>query len=210
MLPSYQIHESIPYFLSVVYPAQYIGNSFNLSMLNLPEINHLRNFQFYFLSIYTSKLIFISGFGIYRIHRILSNRVISWHFVGHFLVPMFQMSLDLPQLKHLKNVAEKMKNLSPLLSIYASNDGMLILKIDTDSACVSTHFPGLHVHQQNETDEERLSVTVDVKKFLMFLAWDAVHPETVKCSFRRDHMVYLHLNLNDNFKIHYFLPATVL
>ncbi|XP_063987451.1 checkpoint protein HUS1-like isoform X1 [Diachasmimorpha longicaudata] len=125
-------------------------------------------------------------------------------------IPAFHISLDLPQLKHLKNVAEKMKNLSPLLSIFASNDGILILRIETDSACVSTHFPSLDIHQESETGEERIAVTVDIKKFLMFLAWDSVHPETVKCSILRDKLVYLHLNLNDNFKIHYFLPATVL
>ncbi|XP_011304256.1 checkpoint protein HUS1 [Fopius arisanus] len=125
-------------------------------------------------------------------------------------IPTFHISLALPQLKHLKNVAEKMKNLSPMLSLYASNDGMLILKIETESACVSTHFPGLYVYNEIEIEEERISVTVDVKKFIMFLAWESVHPETVKCSIRQDTLVYLHLNLNDNFKIHYFLPATVL
>lgn len=114
----------------------------------------------------------------------------------------------MPQLKYVRNIVERMKNMSPRLTLCADKSGVFVLRIDTDSATVSTHFQDLQVWScSQENEDEKVSATVDIKKFFMFLAWDVVHPEGVKCNILRDRMLNLHLHLSDYLKIHYFIPA---
>lgn len=116
----------------------------------------------------------------------------------------------MPQLKHVKNIVERMKNMSPRLTLSADKSGNFVLEIDTDSATVSTHFQDLQVWSCSQKElNDKVSVTMDIKKFSMFLAWDVVHPDGVKCNILHDKMVNLFLHLGEYLKIHYFIPATV-
>ncbi|XP_076623331.1 hus1-like checkpoint clamp component [Colletes latitarsis] len=123
-------------------------------------------------------------------------------------IPEFDISVDMPQLKYVRSIVERMKNMSPRLTLSADKCGMFVLEIDTDSATVSTHFQDLQVWScsQNE-DVDKVSATVDIKKFHMFLAWDIVHPDVVKCNILQDRMVNLYLQLADYLKIQYFVPS---
>ncbi|OAD59651.1 Checkpoint protein HUS1 [Eufriesea mexicana] len=126
-------------------------------------------------------------------------------------IPEFDISVDMPQLKYIRNIVERMKNMSQWLTLSADNTGTLVLKIDNDSATVSTHFQDLQIwscSQQNR--EDKVSATIDIKKFLMFLAWDIVHPDGVKCNILQDRMINLFLHLADYLKIHYFLPSVAI
>ncbi|XP_076684723.1 hus1-like checkpoint clamp component [Andrena cerasifolii] len=123
-------------------------------------------------------------------------------------IPEFDISVDMPQLKHVRNIVERMKNMSPRLTLCADKSGVFVLRIDTDSATVSTYFQDLQVWScSQENGDEKVSATVDIKKFFMFLAWDVVHPDGVKCNILRDRMLNLYLHLSDYLKIHYFIPA---
>lgn len=114
----------------------------------------------------------------------------------------------MPQLKHVRNIVERMKNMSPRLTLSADKSGLFVLKVDTDSATVSTHFQDLQVWSCSQKDQEdKISATVDIKKFFMFLAWDVVHPDGVKCNILQDRMVNLYLHVSDHLKIHYFIPS---
>ncbi|XP_034940736.1 checkpoint protein HUS1 isoform X2 [Chelonus insularis] len=66
-------------------------------------------------------------------------------------IPNFNISIELPSLKHIRNVVEKMKNMSPYLTIIANNNGLLILRINTDVASVATHFQDLNVPRPDES-----------------------------------------------------------
>ncbi|CAK9829107.1 Checkpoint protein HUS1 [Anthophora retusa] len=123
-------------------------------------------------------------------------------------IPEFDISVNMPQLRYVKGIVDRMKNMSPRITVNADKSGMFVLKIETDSATVSTHFQNLQVWSCSQQDcEDEISATVDIKKFFTFLAWDIVHPECVKCNILQDKMVNLFLQLADYLKIHYFLPA---
>lgn len=114
----------------------------------------------------------------------------------------------MPQLKYIRNIVDRMKNMSQWLTLSADNTGTLVLKIDNDSATVSAHFQELQIWSCSQQDrEDKVSATIDIKKFLMFLAWDIVHPDGVKCNILQDKMINLFLHLADYLKIHYFLPS---
>ncbi|KYN40938.1 Checkpoint protein HUS1, partial [Trachymyrmex septentrionalis] len=120
----------------------------------------------------------------------------------------FQISLEMPQLKYLRHITDRMKNINSQLTMIANKRGTLIIKIDVDLATVSTHFKGLQVYENEEEQEtDDISATVNIKKLSMFLGWDILHPDSVKCNLLKEKMVKLTLNVGDHVKIHYFIPA---
>uniref|UniRef100_A0A2C9L6C6 Checkpoint protein n=2 Tax=Biomphalaria glabrata TaxID=6526 RepID=A0A2C9L6C6_BIOGL len=58
-------------------------------------------------------------------------------------MPKFDVSITMPQLKLMKNVIDKMKNLSNYLSLSANRSGEMKLSVETDMVAVSTHFQNL-------------------------------------------------------------------
>ncbi|XP_066589690.1 checkpoint protein HUS1 [Prorops nasuta] len=122
--------------------------------------------------------------------------------------PEFDISIDMPNLKHIRKIVERMKNMSPHLIVTAEKNGTLILKIDADNASVATHFHRLHVWTSSQNAEiENISATVDVKKFLMLLGWDLVHPQNVKCNIIQNKMVNLLFSLDQHLRIYHFVPV---
>lgn len=119
------------------------------------------------------------------------------------------MSLEIPQLKYLRHVVERMKNMSSQLTIIADSSGTLVLRIDVDYATVSTYFKELQVLEDRRDVEEDgdVSATVSAKKLAMFMGWDILHPDSVKCNILKEKMVKLTLNVGDHVKMHYFVPA---
>jgi hypothetical protein len=56
-----------------------------------------------------------------------------------------QVSIQMPGLRLLRTVAERMKALSSYIVLLANREGTLILKVETPEATVSTHFKNLTV-----------------------------------------------------------------
>ncbi|KYQ49591.1 Checkpoint protein HUS1 [Trachymyrmex zeteki] len=128
--------------------------------------------------------------------------------IPEFDVASFQISLEMPQLKYLRHITDKMKNMSSNLIMIANKHGTLIIKIDVNYATVSTHFKGLQVYENEEEQEtDDIFATINIKKLSMFLGWDALHPNSVKCNLLKEKMVKLTLDVGDHIKIHYFIPA---
>lgn len=100
-----------------------------------------------------------------------------------------------------------MKNMSCQLTIIANKCGTLITKIEVDYATVSTHFKGLQVWENKDEETGDISATVSIKKLAMFLGWDILHPDSVKCNLLQEKMVKLTLDVGDHVKMHYFIPA---
>lgn len=119
----------------------------------------------------------------------------------------FDISVDMPQLRHVRNIVERMRNMDPTLTISADKTGTFVLAVDTDSATVSTHFQNLKVWNCSQQGSQRVSATIDARKFLMFLGWDTVHPDNVKCNILQDRMVNLFLDTANDLKIQYIIPA---
>lgn len=119
---------------------------------------------------------------------------------------MTQITVEMPALRHLRNVLERLKNMSPILTMSIDTNGVLALKVDTDTAVVSVHFPNLTVLECGAEDET-VAASVDIKKFHAFIAWDAVHPTSSRCNILRDRVININLNLESYLQIKYYIPA---
>lgn len=102
-----------------------------------------------------------------------------------------------------------MKTMSSQLTLIADRSGTLVLRVDVDYATVSTYFKELQIWEdrQEEGENNDISATVSIKKLAMFLSWDILHPDNVKCNILREKMVKLTLDVGNHVKMHYFVPA---
>lgn len=108
----------------------------------------------------------------------------------------------MPHLKPLKNIVERMKTMSHGLTVSADRNGRLTLQIKTNMVKLSAHFPNLNVESfavghlttlSGEENEDTVSATVDIKKFLMFISGMQVNNCKTSCSIVHGSMVKLFL-----------------
>ncbi|XP_020295286.1 checkpoint protein HUS1 isoform X2 [Pseudomyrmex gracilis] len=124
-------------------------------------------------------------------------------------IPEFDISVEAPQLKRLRHIVERIKNMSNQITLIANKTGALVIKAEMDLATVSTHFKELQVWESKEEDANDISATVSTKKLAMFLSWDILHPDSVKCNILENKMVKLTLDVGEHVRMHYFIPAIV-
>ncbi|KAG8442700.1 hypothetical protein GDO86_011481 [Hymenochirus boettgeri] len=132
-------------------------------------------------------------------------------------VPDFDVSIYLPALKTMKNVVERMKNLSNFIVIEANRNGEINMKIETDLVSVSTHFKDLGNPPwisedicQNACEERDVNsmaeARIDIRKLLQFLAGQQVNPSKAICNIVNKRMVHFIL-LHEDVSLQYFIPA---
>lgn len=131
-------------------------------------------------------------------------------------MPDFDVSIYLPPLKTMKNVVDRMKNLSNFLEIEANLNGEMNLKIETDLVSVTTHFKdlgnppwgedGSQERSQSRDPEEMAHTRVDVRKLQQFLMGQQVNPSKAMCNIVHKRIVHLIL-LHEDVSLQYFIPA---
>lgn len=140
-----------------------------------------------------------------------------WHEFKEPNVPDFDVSIYLPPLKTMKNVIDRMKNLSNFLVLEANMSGEMNLKIDTDLVSVSTHFKDLgnpawgdDVSQsgpsQTRDPDAMARARVDIRKLQQFLTGQQVNPSRAMCNIVHHSVVHLIL-LHEDVSLQYFIPA---
>lgn len=103
----------------------------------------------------------------------------------------------MPQLRLMKSIVERMKNLANMATLHITSEGALKLTVETDTVSVSSHFDGLHVEKQSNclieffmidsltlfsnTEEEQASVTIELKRLSNFLSNEQLSPQRVVC-----------------------------
>uniref|UniRef100_A0A8C9XCM7 Checkpoint protein n=1 Tax=Sander lucioperca TaxID=283035 RepID=A0A8C9XCM7_SANLU len=109
-------------------------------------------------------------------------------------MPDFDVSIYLPPLKTLKNIVDRMKNLSNFLVIEANLSGEMNLKIETDLVSVTTHFKDLGNPpwgddasqdggpSQSRDPEAMAQARVDIRKLQQFLMGQQVNPSKAMCN----------------------------
>ncbi|EZA54157.1 checkpoint protein HUS1 isoform X2 [Ooceraea biroi] len=123
-------------------------------------------------------------------------------------IPEFDLSLEIPHLKYLRHIVDRMKNMSSQVIVIANKCGALVLKIEVDHASVSSHFKGLQVWEsRQEQNNDDIFATVGIKKLAMFFGWDILNPQNVRCNILQEKMVKLTLDIGDHVTLHYFIPA---
>ncbi|KAF7642367.1 hypothetical protein LDENG_00259220 [Lucifuga dentata] len=141
-----------------------------------------------------------------------------WHEFKEPSMPDFDVSIYLPPLKTMKNVVDRMKNLSNFLVMEANLSGEMNLKIDTDLVSVSTHFKELGNPAWGDDasqdggvspsrDAESMSqVRVDIRKLQQFLMGQQVNPSKAMCNIVHQRILHLIL-LHEDVSLQYFIPA---
>ncbi|XP_020784657.2 checkpoint protein HUS1 isoform X3 [Boleophthalmus pectinirostris] len=134
-----------------------------------------------------------------------------WHEFKEPHMPDFDVSIYLPPLKTLKNVVDRMKNLSQFLVLEANMSGEMNLKIETDLVSVTTHFKDLgnppwgdDVSQRDR--EVMAQVRLDVRRLQQFLTGQQVHPTKALCNLVHHRLVHLIL-LHEDVSLQYFIPT---
>ncbi|CAI9727833.1 HUS1-like [Octopus vulgaris] len=132
-------------------------------------------------------------------------------------VPDFDVSINMPALKLLRNVVDKMKSISNFVIVSANCDGKMKLMVETDVASVCTYFRDLTnpkwkdknsdlIQSSSKDPSEFSEVRVDLRKFAQFLNGLQLNPSRVICNFSEDQMIHI-LLLHDDVTLQYFMPA---
>ncbi|XP_063230793.1 checkpoint protein HUS1 isoform X2 [Bacillus rossius redtenbacheri] len=83
----------------------------------------------------------------------------QWRLFVQPEMPRFNVKIELPNLKLLRSVVERMKTLNTRVTIIASDNGELVFKVETMMADMATHFKNLSVldkEAKEECDRERI------------------------------------------------------
>ncbi|XP_028289841.1 checkpoint protein HUS1 isoform X2 [Gouania willdenowi] len=132
-----------------------------------------------------------------------------WHELKEPSVPDFHVSIYLPPLKTMKNVVDRMKNLSNFL---ANLNGEMNLKIETDLVSVTTHFkdlgnPPWGGGSEGGADPEGMAeARVDIRRLQQFLMGQQVTPTKAMCNIVHQRILHL-VVLHDDASLQYFIPA---
>uniref|UniRef100_H2YEP2 Checkpoint protein n=1 Tax=Ciona savignyi TaxID=51511 RepID=H2YEP2_CIOSA len=133
------------------------------------------------------------------------------------MMPEFHVSLCMPPLKTIKNIAERLKNLSTYLTISGNQDGDFALRVETDLVTATTRFRDLEIPPFDPDmdsqapsklwqPEEMASARIDVRKFLQFLAGQQINPYKVICNIVHQTAVHFFL-VHDDISLQYFIPV---
>ncbi|KYB26297.1 Checkpoint protein HUS1-like Protein [Tribolium castaneum] len=129
----------------------------------------------------------------------------------------FHVSIEMPNLKTIKTIVERMRNMSHSLTVAATKDGRLTFQIKTNIVTLSSHFPGLGVESfaigqleltssdSQEEDQQKVSSIVDIKKFLMFLSGMQLNSCRTVCSIVHGKMVKLFMEQPGALSLQIFL-----
>ncbi|KAK3751846.1 hypothetical protein QZH41_009664 [Actinostola sp. cb2023] len=128
-------------------------------------------------------------------------------------MPDFDVSIFMPQMKTVRNVVERMKNLSNYMTISANLKGSMTLGVETDLVTVATHFQHLdnpvlegEDNSQTQDKEEMAQARVEIKKILTFLQSQQVSPDRVICNIVDSRAVQFFL-IHDDLSLQYIIPA---
>nr|CAG4650706.1 EOG090X0TJE [Sida crystallina] len=117
--------------------------------------------------------------------------------------PNANISVHLPQLRLMKYIVERMKNLANMATFHVTAQGSLTLTVETDTVSVTSHFDDLHV--EKNTDDES-SVTIELKRLSNFLTNEQLNPNRVICDVVSSKMVHFNF-LSDSYRLQFFLPG---
>lgn len=145
-----------------------------------------------------------------------------WSDYGEPEMPNFDVSITMPTLKMLKNVVDKMKNISNFVNLSANQNGEMKLSVETDMVAVNTHFKDLYNPQwrngkvdagngQRTRSSQRdaaefAEARIDIRRFAQFLSSQQVNPNRVICNIVDKRVVHFFL-MHDDVSLQYFMPV---
>ncbi|KAJ1528820.1 hypothetical protein ONE63_007197 [Megalurothrips usitatus] len=121
-------------------------------------------------------------------------------------LPRFDVGIEVPSLKLLRGVVDRMKALQPYIVMAASPSGSMSLKVNTDTANIAMHFRDLKIvttsgretaNGDEDGDEEMFSVRLNAKKLSSVLTCELINPRKVVCHILDDQMLHMVLEHED-------------
>lgn len=85
----------------------------------------------------------------------------------------FQISIQLPSIKSLRSLCEKMKNIAPTVTACVSSHGDLSFVLETESAMISSRYTNLlletnsKIQRNNYVDHVEISIIIGSKQLAM-------------------------------------------
>ncbi|TDH70727.1 hypothetical protein CCR75_004223 [Bremia lactucae] len=141
--------------------------------------------------------------------------VLSMSLVEHYKepsVPAPQMAIEMPPLRAMRSIVDRLKVMHKTMTVEASKSGTLVLRIDTNTLTLQTLFAHLRYRddliEDDEEDEEEKnrrqqqrssSVTVDSKVLSQAILVDGQSTRSVLCCISENQAMVLHSILIDSF-----------
>lgn len=128
------------------------------------------------------------------------------------LLPNYDIKISIPQLKIIKNIVERLKNISGFMVISAKRNGELKFSVDTDEVIVTTHFKNMDVegdivrNESEDEEDDEIEARIDIQKLVTFLHVQQFNPTKAICALVHGQAVHMFLQCSD-VMFQYFLPA---
>jgi len=126
-------------------------------------------------------------------------------------MPEFDVSIYLPPLRILRTVVERIKNLDNHVTVSASWEGNMTLRVNSELVNTTTYFNDLDVPQllnglAPSNKSSTAEVTVEIKKLSIFLSGQTLGSCRAICNIVSGRALQLFL-IQDDVQLQYFLPA---
>ncbi|KAK9499938.1 hypothetical protein O3M35_002873 [Rhynocoris fuscipes] len=116
----------------------------------------------------------------------------------------YSATIEIGNLKKVRNVIERLKKLCPYIKLGTSQDGFLCMAAESQAFNCITIFKNAPLTAQIETDEE-ICARIDAKKLHQLLCCELLNSKKTLLHF---HNKTIHFNLNcDHFFIHFHLAS---
>lgn len=139
---------------------------------------------------------------------------VEWDLYSLPTVPSCKLVLNVPSMRLLRGLIDKMKNLSPTITLYLTSAGEINLVCETEQATLTTRYKNLEPKVINPTTTQdkasetvEASCSVDCKKCSLFFSSLQVPTGELFCGIDDDRLIHMEVNVRQGVAIHSILPA---
>lgn len=120
-------------------------------------------------------------------------------------------TIALPSLRSARNLMDKIKNLSPTVTVYCNNLDSLSFVCETDMVTVASHYRNLSVTlsdgSKSNGAEDEVACRVSAKQFAMFLSSNQMLGGRTSCSIGQDQLIKVFTDVRPDVSLNCILYA---
>lgn len=123
------------------------------------------------------------------------------------------LSIQIPPIKIVKHMVERMKCLSEFVFLEATDQGTLTFKIDADAASVCTYFrnlTNLPIHRQNADEYSLSTVRLSLKRLSDFINALQFQPNKIICNFVNNKYAHFFVIHNEDLVLQYLISSVLI
>uniref|UniRef100_A0A8D8M727 Checkpoint protein n=2 Tax=Cacopsylla melanoneura TaxID=428564 RepID=A0A8D8M727_9HEMI len=119
----------------------------------------------------------------------------------------YDVVIESPPLRKVKNIVDKLKQLSDKITISATNTGLFSLGVNTIPCTVKTLFRNLSVDHSN-CSKSSANALVETKRLAQFLTCELMHAGKEICYIVSGNLIHWYLE-QKTLQLHYYLTTTL-